>query len=64
VVGAFVLGRNTGRVDVVLSRGTLSSPLVVGGIRAGQVCNAARVGSDGNSLALSTGVVSAADGSA
>jgi hypothetical protein len=61
---AAILSRNTGRVDVVLSRGTLSSPLVVGGIRAGQVCNAARVGSNGHSLTLSTGVVSTADSSA
>jgi len=60
---AAVLGRDTSRVDVVLSRGALSSPLVVGGIRAGQVCNAARVGSDRNSLTLGTGVVSTADSS-
>jgi len=34
---AAVLGRDTSRVDVVLSRGALSSPFVVGGIRASQV---------------------------
>jgi hypothetical protein len=60
---AAVLGRDTGRVDVVLGRGTLSSPLVVGGIRASQIGNATRVGSDGNGLTLGTGVVSTADSS-
>lgn len=61
---ATILGRDTRRVDVVLSRGGLASPFVVSGIGTGQVGGAASSSSNRNGLGLGTRVISTADSGA